>query len=318
MKPLSNHQIQLEGTVPVNAIGLRVDQVAADLFPEFSRSQLQNWIKAGDLTVDGRQCRPKDKVLGGETLIVDTLLEPQGAWISQQIDLDVLHQDREILVINKPVGLVVHPGAGNPDTTLLNALLYHFPDQELIPRAGIVHRLDKDTSGLMVVARTLEAQASLVNQLQARSVSREYEAVVQGVPISGGTVTDPIGRHPRARTKMAVVARGGKPAVTHYRVIARFAHHARLRVALETGRTHQIRVHMAHLGFPLVGDPLYGGRPRLPPGADESLLQGLKEFKRQALHAAQLSLDHPGTGDRMTWQAPLPEDLAGLLELLAQ
>ena len=313
---MAENRITMEATVSRDDTGQRLDQVAAALFPEFSRSQIQQWIKKGRLLVDGRSGRPRDKVLGGELLALDAELEPQGEWLPQAIDLDVVYEDDQIAVVNKPSGLVVHPGAGNREGTLLNALLHRYPGQEAIPRAGIVHRLDKETSGLMVIARTLQAQASLVAQLQARTVSREYEAVVTGIPVGGRTIDLPIGRHPTARTRMAVVARGGKAAVTHFRVKRKFPHHALIRVQLETGRTHQIRVHLAHIGYPLVGDPVYGGRLRIPPGASDNLIQALRNFRRQALHAVALRLAHPGTGEMMTWGAPMPADMLDLIEAL--
>lgn len=314
---MQDNQIDLRATVPVDCVGQRIDQVAAQMFPDFSRSRLQQWIREGHLTVDGRQRRARDKVMGGEQLALQTLLDEQGDWQSEAIPLDVVYRDDDILVINKPVGLVVHPGAGNREGTLLNALLHHFPGQELLPRAGIVHRLDKDTSGLMVVARTLRAQGDLVAQLQARTVSREYQAVIQGEMISGGTIDAAIGRHPKVRTRMAVVRSGGKPAVTHYRILQRFNGFTHIGVKLETGRTHQIRVHMAHLGFPLVGDTVYGGRLKFPRGASEPLRAFLRQFRRQALHAVALSLVHPVSGESLSWSAPLPQDFEALLAALA-
>ncbi len=308
--------IRLQATVPADCAGQRLDQVAATLFPDFSRTRLQQWIKDGAITRDGQPCRVRDRLVGGERLELVAVLEEQGEWVAQAIELVVIHEDDDILVIDKPAGLVVHPGAGNPQGTLLNALLHRYPDQALLPRAGIVHRLDKDTSGLMVVARTPRAQNALVAQLQARSISREYEAVVQGVLVSGGTVDAAIGRHPAQRTRMAVVRGGGKEAISHYRIVRRFGAHTHVRVCLETGRTHQIRVHMAHLGHPLVGDPVYGGRPRLPRQASTALVEALRGFSRQALHAAALSLDHPTTGERLRWESPLPEDMVALLETL--
>ena len=313
---MSDDRISLTATVSTDAIGQRLDQAATDLFDGYSRSQLQQWIKNGNLLVDGQVRKPKEKVLGGEQLTLEAQLESQGDWVAEDIPLDIVHEDADIIVLNKPVGLVVHPGAGNREGTLLNALLHRYPALEMIPRAGIVHRLDKETSGLMVVARTLQAQHSLVTQLQERTISREYEAVVQGVPVAGRTIDEPIGRHPTARVKMAVAKNGGKPAVTHFRVLHRFDHHAHVRVQLETGRTHQIRVHMAHIGYPLVGDPVYGGRLKLPPGASDELIACLRNFRRQALHAAALSLEHPSSGEILSWSAPLPADIQALLAAL--
>jgi len=314
---MPEERIDLQAQISGEYAGQRVDQAAAALFGDYSRAQLQHWIKSGELTLNGKPCKPKDRVLGGELLRVAAVLVAQGGWLSEDIPLHVVHEDRDILVIDKSAGLVVHPGAGNPQGTVLNALLHRYPGQENLPRAGIVHRLDKDTSGLMVIARTLQAQTSLVAQLQARTVSREYEAVVQGVPIAGGIVDEPIGRHPRHRTRMAVVS-GGRPAVTHYRVLRRFAAHAHLRLKLETGRTHQIRVHMAHIGFPLVGDPVYGGRFRLPAGASPELVIVLRQFGRQALHAVALGLEHPRTGQVLRWTSELPDDFRELLVRLEE
>ncbi|MCT5989109.1 23S rRNA pseudouridine(1911/1915/1917) synthase RluD [Pseudomonas aeruginosa] len=293
--------IQRAAEVPFELGGQRLDQIAAQLFPEHSRSRLAGWIK------DGR----------GAQLVLEAEQEAQGEWLAQDIELEIVYEDEHILVIDKPAGLVVHPAAGHQDGTLLNALLYHVPDIANVPRAGIVHRLDKDTTGLMVVAKTLEAHTKLVAQLQARSVSRIYEAIVIGVITSGGTIDAPIGRHGVQRQKMAVVD-AGKVAVSHYRVLERFRAHTHTRVKLETGRTHQIRVHMSHIGYPLVGDPVYGGRFRIPPVASQTLVQTLREFPRQALHARFLELDHPATGVRMKWESPLPEDFLWLLSLLRQ
>lgn len=304
-------------TIPMDRAGQRLDVVAAELFGDFSRGRLQEWIRQGRLRVDGGQWRPKDKVLGGERLELEAEAEPEGDWEAQPIPLDIIHEDRDLLVIDKPAGLVVHPAAGNRDGTLLNALLHHAPELRNLPRAGIVHRLDKETTGLLVVARTPQAQHSLVKQLQKRTMGREYEAVAQGVMTGGGTVDEPLGRHPAARTKMAVV-RDGKPAVTHYRVLTRFAHHTHVRVQLESGRTHQIRVHLAHIGYPLVGDPVYGGRLRLPSGISDRLADTLRHFSRQALHAARLELVHPRTGEVMAWEAPLPRDMVELLQRLEE
>ncbi|KES20597.1 MULTISPECIES: 23S rRNA pseudouridine(1911/1915/1917) synthase RluD [Pseudomonas] len=309
--------IQLAAEVPFDLGGQRLDQVAAQLFPEHSRSRLAGWIKDGRLTVDGAVLRPKDVVHAGSRLALEVQLEAQGEWKAQDIELDIVYEDEHILVIDKPAGLVVHPAAGHQDGTLLNALLHHVPHLANVPRAGIVHRLDKDTTGLMVVAKTLEAHTNLVAQLQARSVSRIYEAIVVGVIVAGGKIDAPISRHGVMRQKMAVVPTG-KQAISHYRVLERFRSHTHTRVKLETGRTHQIRVHMSHIGFPLVGDPVYGGRFRIPPGASPTLVESLRDFPRQALHARFLELDHPATGERMKWESPLPDDFTWLLSLLRQ
>lgn len=301
--------------IPDSMAGLRLDQAAAELFSDFSRERLKAWIKEGALTVDGGPARPRDKVHGGETLALVAELEDDARFEPEDIPLDVVYEDDDVLVIDKPPGLVVHPAAGNPDGTLLNGLLHHCPALAAVPRAGIVHRLDKDTSGLMVVAKTLVAQTALVEQLQARTVSREYDAVAVGTMTAGGTLDAPIGRHPRDRKRQAVND-AGKPAVTHYRVIERFRAHTHVRCRLETGRTHQIRVHMAHLRYPLVGDPVYGGRLKLPAGSGETLKEVLREFPRQALHARKLAFVHPATGATMTFRAPLPDDLLMLLDFL--
>lgn len=313
----SDQLIQLTAEVPSDLGGQRLDQVAAQLFDEYSRSRLTAWIKEGRLTVDDAVLRPKDVVHGGAVLSLQAEQEAQGEWVAQDIPLNIVYEDEHILVIDKPAGLVVHPAAGHADGTLLNALLHHVPDIVNVPRAGIVHRLDKDTTGLMVVAKTLQAQTKLVDQLQKRSVSRIYECICIGVITSGATIDAPIGRSSANRQRMAVID-GGKPAVTHYRVLERFRSHTHVRVKLETGRTHQIRVHMTHAGYPLVGDPLYAGRFRIPPAASPTLVQTLKEFPRQALHARFLELEHPATGQRMKWTSPLPEDLVWLLSLLRQ
>lgn len=309
--------IHLQAEVPYELGSQRLDQVAAQLFPEHSRSRLSAWIKEGRLTVDGAVLRPRDPVHAGALLALQAEQEAQGEWLAQDIALNIVYEDDHLLVIDKPAGLVVHPAAGHADGTLLNALLHHVPDIVNVPRAGIVHRLDKDTTGLMVVAKTIEAHTQLVAQLQARSVGRIYEAIVIGQLTSGGTVDAPIGRSSAQRQRMAVTA-GGKPAVTHYRVLERFRSHTHVRVKLETGRTHQIRVHMSHIGYPLVGDPVYAGRFRIPPGASPTLVQELKSFPRQALHARFLELQHPATGLRMKWQSALPDDFVWMLSLLRQ
>ena len=308
--------IELQAQVPENLQGLRLDQAAAQLFPDYSRARLQLWIKSGELTVDGQVKKVRDKLLPGETLLLRAEVEDEERWQAENIALEVVYEDECILVVNKPVGLVVHPAAGHASGTLLNALLAYCPDLASVPRAGIVHRLDKDTSGLMVVAKTLLAQNHLVNQLQARSVSREYEAVVTGTMTGGGKVIADIGRHPKQRKKMAVVTLGGKEAITHYRLIKRFQHHTHIRCMLETGRTHQIRVHMAHIKHPLIGDPMYAGRPRIPKGASEELINILRGFPRQALHARRLSLIHPVTQESVGWEVPLATDMVDLLAIL--
>jgi 23S rRNA pseudouridine1911/1915/1917 synthase len=310
-------RIRLSALVTPESGGQRLDQVAAQLFPDHSRSRLQGWIKDGSLTLDGRSVRPRDTVYGGEKLELDAEREIQGDWQPEAIALDVIYEDEALLVINKPAGLVVHPAAGHADGTLLNALLHHAPELAKVPRAGIVHRLDKDTTGLMVVAKTLEAQTELVNQLQERTVTREYECVVVGVMTAGGKVDQPISRHGTNRQKMAVMV-GGKQAVSHYRVISRFRAHTHVKVKLETGRTHQIRVHMSYINFPLVGDQTYGGRMRIPAGATKELIALLREFPRQALHARRLELEHPVDGRHMAWEVALPEDMQHLLAMLRE
>jgi len=301
--------------VPDDLQGARLDQAAHQLFPEYSRARLQQWIESGELLINGKAAKSKLKVIGGETLTVNAEVEADTRWQAQQIQLDIVYEDDSLLVINKPVGLVVHPGAGNPDGTLLNALLHHCPTLAQIPRAGIVHRIDKETTGLLVVAKTLTAHTSLVDQLAEKTVTREYDAVVVGAMTGGGVVDARIGRHPTQRTKMAVVE-SGKMAVTHYRIAQRFRGHTHVKCYLETGRTHQIRVHMSYIGYPLVGDPLYGGRLKLPKSASPELVDMLSHFKRQALHASKLELMHPETGEDMVFTAPLPEDIQQLLDVL--
>ncbi|MEQ6918779.1 23S rRNA pseudouridine(1911/1915/1917) synthase RluD [Halomonas aquatica] len=309
--------LEAQHRVPDRMAGLRLDQAAAELFADFSRERLKSWIKSGALTLDGQPAKPKDKVYGGEALALAAEIEDDTRFEPEDIPLAVVYEDDAVLVVDKPPGLVVHPAAGNPDGTLLNALLHHDPQLASIPRAGIVHRLDKDTSGLMVVAKTLTAHTALVEQLQARSVSREYDAVVVGVMTAGGTVDAPIGRHPRDRKRQAVNA-SGKPAVTHYRVVERFRAHTHVRCKLETGRTHQIRVHLAHVRYPLIGDPVYGGRLKLPAGAGDALKEILRGFPRQALHARKLAFVHPTSGERMAFRAALPDDLLMLLDYLRE
>ena len=307
----------VDAEVPLEVAGQRLDQVAPQLFPDFSRSRLQSWIKLGNLQVDGKSARGKDKLNGGETLTLAAVLEQQNHWQPEPIPFDIVYEDEALIVINKQAGLVVHPAAGNRSGTLLNGLLHHCPELGQIPRAGIVHRLDKDTSGLMVVAKTLESHLALVQQLRDKEVSRIYQAVVCGLVTAGGKIDEPLGRHPVHRTKRAVShGADAREAVSHYRVLQKFRSHTLVQVTLETGRTHQIRVHMTHLGFPLVGDPVYGGRPRIPKGSSPELISYLEKFKRQTLHAWQLGLTHPQTGEAMSWQADIPEDMQALLELL--
>ncbi len=309
--------IQQTALVPEAQGHSRLDQAAASCFPDYSRSRLQSWIKSGALRVDGHQSRPKDKVRSGQVLTLIAELNSDERWEPEAIPLDVVFEDDHILVINKPAGLVVHPAAGNYSGTLLNGLLHHEPALSAIPRAGIVHRLDKNTTGLMVVAKTLQAQTDLVSQLQARTVRREYEAVVQGLMTGGGRIEEPVGRHPSNRLKMAVVA-SGKHAATQYRLIARYRAHTHIKLTLETGRTHQIRVHMAHLRYPLTGDTLYAGCLRFPKRCSDALKEQLQVFRRQALHARQLGLIHPDTQKDIQWEVPLPDDMVALLAALQQ
>ena len=310
--------VNLQAEVPIDLSGLRLDQIAAKLFPDYSRSRLQIWIKSGELLVGGQRKRIRDKILSGVLLTVVAEVEDSGRWLPENIDLDIVYEDEFLLVINKPTGLVVHPAAGHSSGTLLNALLNHSEELGSVPRAGIVHRLDKDTTGLMVVAKNLSAHTSLVEQLQARTVSREYEALVTGVMTGGGTIEAAIGRHSQQRKKMRVVNTGGKEAITHYRLIERFTNHSYIRVKLETGRTHQIRVHMSHIHYPLIGDNTYGGRQRLPKKAPPELIVVLRSFGRQALHAQSLALIHPESGKLMQWEVQLPDDFATLLNSLRE
>jgi len=308
--------LELSLTIPLEQAGQRLDQALAALLPDYSRSRLKTWIESGEVRVDGATMRPRDKVFGGETVVLKAVLPEETRAAPQDIPLVLVHEDKHVFVVDKPAGLVVHPGAGNPDRTLQNALLALDPKLAALPRAGIVHRLDKDTSGLLIVARTLPAHTALVRMLGDRDVHREYEAICRGVMTAGGTVDAPIDRHPTDRVRMAV-REGGRESVTHYRVIKRFRSHTHVRVHLETGRTHQIRVHLAHAGFPIVGDKVYGGRLTLPKGASEAVRTALREFPRQALHAARLQFDHPVTGKAVECVSPLPADMRGLLDLLA-
>ncbi len=308
-----NHARQVE--VPLNAAGRRLDQVLATLFPEYSRARLVSWVRAGRVHLDGTVCEPSQRVHGGERIDLDAGPEAIVQDAPEPIALEIVHADSDLLVVNKPAGLVVHPGAGQPSGTLQNALLHFDARLATLPRAGIVHRLDKDTSGLMLVARSLRAHAALVRMIGSRAVHRRYLALVRGEVIAGGTVDAPMGRHPVDRLRQAVRT-GGREARTHYRVRERFRGHTLLECVLDTGRTHQIRVHMAHIGHPIIGDPLYGGGLRLPAAASADLAGALRSFRRQALHAERLELEHPIAGEPMTFSAALPTDFAQLLDVM--
>lgn len=297
---MQHNNIQLSGTIQEELSGCRLDQALAQLFPEYSRERLKNWVLAGKCQVNGDVLRPRDRVVGGEQILIDAVVEDAVTWKAQDLPLNIVYEDQDLIVINKDANTVVHPAAGNREGTLVNALLNYAPELSQIPRAGIVHRLDKDTTGLLVVARSLIAHNSLINQLRERTIKRIYETVVHGIFLAGSTINEPLGRHPRDRKKMAVVG-NGREAITHYRVLTRFAKNTHLQVQLETGRTHQIRVHMAFVKHPIVGDRTYAGRIQ-------------HNFPRQALHARSLSLIHPTTGEEMTWGAELPADMQQLLK----
>ena len=306
-------------TVPEELAGKRFDVVLAALAPEYSRARLQRWIRDGAATLRRRRRRPRDPVRAGDLIELDAPAQapPSPRDAAQPIDLSIRYEDETLIVLDKPAGMVVHPGAGRPDRTLVNALLHHDPRLAAVPRAGLVHRLDKDTTGLLVVARNLTAHKSLVEQLAARTIRREYLALVRGRVVAGGVIDAAVGRHRAHRTRMAVVRRGGRRAITHFRVETRFRAHTALTVRLDTGRTHQIRVHLAHRGYPVVGDPDYGGRSGPPSGATPGLREALHRFGRQALHARTLALRHPATGRGHEWTAPPPDDLEALLAALA-
>ncbi len=308
-------KIQQTIIIPDELGGMRLDQALVKLLPDYSRTQLQDWIKKSEITLNNQPAKARHIVMGGESISLCATLKAQPTWDAQAIDLDIIYEDDALLVINKPIGMVVHPAAGHMNNTLLNALLHHAPTLQQLPRAGILHRLDKDTSGLLVIAKTQAALMNLTKQLRARSMTRIYQAIVLGVLTSGGSINQPIGRHPIKRKSMTVIETG-KPAMTHYRVIERYRAHTRIKVQLETGRTHQIRVHMAYAQHPVLGDPTYGGRLQLPKGATPELVQQLRQFKRQALHASELGLIHPVTQTPFTWYAPLPEDMRQLIEIL--
>lgn len=302
---------------PADLAGKRLDQALALLLPQYSRSRLQRWIEEGAVQVDGLPVKARQMVVGGEAATVEARLPEETGIKAEKLPIDIVHQDSTVIILNKPPGVVVHPGAGNPGKTLQNALLAHDPKLKHVPRAGLVHRIDKDTSGLLVVARTLEAQSALVAELSEHDIEREYLAVCTGAMTGGGTVNKPIDRHRSHRLKFAVRS-DGREAVTHYRIEKRFRQHTLTRVRLETGRTHQIRVHMEHIGYPIVGDPLYAGRKRYPKGASPDLRETLEKFGRQALHAAKLTLTHPKTGKRVSYEAPLPDDMKHLIDMLTR
>jgi len=303
-------------TIPAEFNQTRLDLALSKLLPEYSRAKIQNWIKTGFITVDNIVLRAKDKVRTDQVININANVTTETTDQPQAIALDVVYEDQDIIVINKPAGLVTHPGAGRADNTLLNALLYRYPELTNLPRAGIIHRLDKDTSGLLVIAHNLIAHTKLVADLQNRKIKREYAAIVNGVMTTGGTIEAPIGRHPFKRTHMAV-KENGKSATTHYRIIKHFPAHTHLKVILETGRTHQIRVHLAHIGYPIVGDPTYGKGLKIPAQCSESLRQTLMNFKRQALHAERLGLAHPRTGQLIEWEVKPPKDMEKLLQTLS-
>jgi len=312
--PLSD-TIQLANSVPVELDGLRVDQVLAQLFSDYSRTKLTTWLKQGDILVDGVELRPRDKVSSGQKIQINTVNQPISKWQGQPLELNIVAEDESFIIVNKPAGQIVHPGAGNPDNTLVNALLHYAPELDLLPRAGIVHRLDKNTTGLLIVARTLVAQNKLFKQMQARDIKREYLAVVHKLMIAGGKVDAPIGRHPTQRTKMAIV-KSGKHAITHYRVKEKFRAHMLLSVHLQTGRTHQIRVHMSHIHHPIVGDPQYGRGIQIPINLSDQLSTSLTQFNRQALHACHISFKHPLTDLMCQYTASAPDDMEQLINLL--
>ena len=302
--------------IPERMSGLRLDVALSEMLPDYSRSKITAWIKSGDALIEQKTFRPKDKSNGMEVIELKISKSQNNDWSAEDIPLSIVFEDGDIIVVNKPAGMVTHPGAGNRNGTLANALLHYDSNLKLLDRAGIVHRLDKDTSGLLVVARNEKSQKNLVEQMQMHSVSREYSAIVYGHMVAGGTVDEPISRDSRDRVKQAV-SKSGKEARTHYRVIDRFQNHTHIKAVLETGRTHQIRVHMSHIGYPLIGDPIYGGKVRFPKKASEELKVALKNFNRQALHAKKLSLTHPSSGSTLSWKVPIPDDMLAILEVLS-
>jgi len=305
----------LHVVIPHRMSGQRLDSAISEMLPHHSRSKITSMIKSGDALISEEVFKPKDKSNGNETVTLKLRHKEKTNWIPQKISLDVIYEDSDIIIINKPFGLVTHPGAGNWTGTLANALLEYEPELSRLDRAGLVHRLDKNTSGLMVVAKNNKSQKFLVEQLQSHLIEREYSAIVYGNMISGGTVNEPIGRDPKDRIKQAVV-NNGKYATTHYRVVDRYSNHTHVKAILETGRTHQIRVHLSHIGYPLIGDPIYGGKVRFPKKASQEIKHALQDFKRQALHSKKITLTHPDTGKLMSWKIELPEDMKKLLEVL--
>ncbi len=310
-----NECIKINIIIPDAMSGKRLDQALAELLPDHSRARLQGWIRDDYVQIDKKSMRPRDKVHGGEQVEIRAEIESQISAAPEDIPLEIVFEDEHLIIINKPAGLIVHPGAGNPQHTLMNALLHHDQQLEQVARAGIVHRLDKDTTGLLVVARTPQSHTYLANQLQARKIHREYMTIVSGIMTAGGTINQPIGRHRTHRTKMAVV-KNGRSSTTHYRIIKKYKHHTQLQVNLETGRTHQIRVHLTWLHYPIIGDPVYGGKKQLVKGMDPNLANYITAFPRQALHARAIQLHHPLSNEMMAWQAPIPEDMAELINTL--
>jgi 23S rRNA pseudouridine1911/1915/1917 synthase len=302
--------------IPETYKNLRIDAALAQLMPEYSRSRIKEWINSGAITANNQPIKPKDKVIGNEIITISATIETVNQASPEAIELNITYEDDDIIVINKPAGMVVHPGAGNTEHTMLNALLHHCDSLKKLPRAGIIHRIDKNTTGLLVIAKNIAAHTFLVRALQNHEIHRQYKAIVYGELTGGGTINAPIGRHPTHRTKMAVV-NSGRPSITHYKLIKRLKRFTFIDVILETGRTHQIRVHMAHKGYPLVGDPLYSGRLKIPKGANEKTLEVLRAFKRQALHAYKLTLIHPLQHKEMSFVAPIPDDMNTLLHYIA-
>ena len=315
---MNSQKISLKNIVPAELAGVRLDQALAKLFPNYSRSQLQNWIRAGYVRVNNtKKMLIREKIKFNQLIEITADIEASERWVAQVLPLNILYEDEALLIINKPPGLAVHPGAGTPDRTLINALLHHDPQLATLLRAGIIHRLDKNTSGLLVVARNLISHHALTKAIKTRKITREYEAFVKGILISGRTINTPIGRHSIHRTRMAIVD-NGRRAITHFRVLQRYRAHTHIQIRLETGRTHQIRVHMAYIHHPLVGDPVYGSHIGIPAFLSDSLKATLKAFHRQALHAVTLQLSHPLTQKTMEWHAPLPKDMLDLLKSLVE